>query len=270
MLLEGYFLKTVLILGKTGKLGRALARVWRAAPPAGFRPHWVGRGDLDAPLPEASAVIALWGVTSGDEAQLAQNTALAEAAVMIARATGAARVLHLSSAAVYGAGAAGFAEADPLRPLGAYGQAKADMEARISRLGGPVGNCVVRLANVAGCDSLFRALAGDAPLQIDRFDTGGGPLRSYIALPELAQVFEALIALPLEALPAVLNVAQPKALDMAEIAMAAEREIAWAVPRAGAVARVELDLTALGQIISLPEARAADMVAAWRDYGGWS
>ena len=107
-------------------------------------------------------------------------------------------------------------------------------------------------------------------MQIDRFPSGGGPLRSYIALPELARVFEALITLELEALPAVLNVAQPKVLDMAEIARAAEREMAWAVPRADAVARVELDLAALGQIISLPEARAADMVAAWRDYGGWS
>lgn len=263
-------MKTVLILGKTGKLGRALARVWRAAPPEGFQPHWVGRADLEGPLLAASAVIALWGVTSGDARAFAQNSGLAEAAVMIARASGAARVLHLSSAAVYGAGQSGFGEADVLRPLGAYGQAKADMEARISHLGGPVRNCVLRLGNVAGCDSLFRALAADGPLQIDRFGARRGPERSYIALPELARVLEALIALRLEALPAVLNVAQPEALDMAEIAMAAGREVVWVAPRAGAVARVELELGALGRIVTLPQARAADMVRAWRDYGGWA
>ena len=53
----------VLILGATGKLGAALRRYWAECPPAGLELVWLSRADLEAPVPEAAAVVALWGVT---------------------------------------------------------------------------------------------------------------------------------------------------------------------------------------------------------------
>jgi NDP-hexose 4-ketoreductase len=263
-------LKTVLILGKNGKLGSALQRFWSACPADGLEYIWLGREDLDRPVPEAAAVVALWGVTHGDSDALARNVALAEAARVLAKAAGAARVLHLSSAAVYGAGEGVLNETAPMQPMGAYGQAKADMEARIALFGDRPRNCVLRLANVAGCDSIFRTLAEGRVPEIDRFDDGQGPLRSYIGVPEFARVLEALLTLPLADLPAVLNVAQPSVAAMNEICEAAGTTVRWIPQRAGAVQKVELDVSALSGIVALPEVSAVALVESWRRFGGWA
>lgn len=259
----------VLILGATGKLGAALRRYWAECPPAGLEPVWLSRADLEAPVPEAAAVVALWGVTQGAPDVLARNVALAEAARVLAKAAGAERVIHLSSAAVYGAERAA-TEATALAPLGAYGQAKADMEARIALFGASPRNCVLRLANVAGCDSIFRTLAGGGVATLDRFEDGAGPRRSYIGVAAFGAVLEALLVLPLAELPPVLNVAQPEAVGMEEIVSAAGAELAWVPARAGAVQDVTLDVSALSALVALPEAQAGALVAGWKRYGGWA
>ncbi len=263
----------VIFLGSTGKLGRALQRVWSASPPEGLEPLWLGRKALETQsrLPRAQAVVALWGVTHGPAQALAQNVPLAEAARVLAKASGAERVLHLSSAAVYGACAkADPSEAAPLAPLGAYGQAKADMEARIALFGPRPRNCVLRLGNVAGCDSLFRTLAEGRVAEIDQFESGKGPQRSYISVPQFGRVLEALLALPLAELPDVLNVAQPGVAEMGAIAAAAGAPVCWRPAPAGALARVALDVRALQRIVGLPEVTPEALVESWRCWGGWA
>src|SRR6056297_3476357 len=98
-----------LLTGANGRLGRLLRKAW---PRDGAcRPIWLSRhppADLcwspEAALPECppcAAVIALWGQTTGDATDLAQNVALVAQGVRLAHACGARRVLHLSTAAIY-------------------------------------------------------------------------------------------------------------------------------------------------------------------------
>lgn len=261
----------LLILGKNSKLGRALSAYWLESPPEGLALAWAGREALQPSSEKADVVLALWGVTSGEAAALAENAALAEAAIDLAKALGAKRVIHLSSAAVYGA-AEGFVSEDcPLAAVRPYAQAKADMEARITAASGGIENIILRLCNVAGADSLFKALAHAGPTTLDRFDGGGGPERSYIAVPELAQVFETLARAQVGDVPPVLNVAAPEPVAMEAIARAAEREVIWRDAPQGAIARVALDTARLQSIVAMPTEAcdAAHLVQSWRRWGGW-
>lgn len=261
-------MEKALVLGKTGRLGRALRRYWAANEPR-FRPVWIGRRPSEGKLPAARAVLALWGRTAGDAATLSENAELAERAAALADEAGAERVLHLSSAAVYGGGAGPYREADAPAPRNAYGASKCEMEARIARLGGGARHCILRLANVAGADSLFHALETRDEIVLDRFEGGGGPERSYIAIPELAQVFEALLGCEAARLPQVLNVAAPRPLAMEEIARAAGRKIVWQEAGEEAVRRVVLDTARLESLVSLgPQASdAGHLVESWQRYG---
>lgn len=261
-------MEKALVLGKTGRLGRALRRYWTAREP-GFTPVWMGRGEAEGAVPSARAVLALWGKTAGDAATLAENAELAERAADLAQEAGAERVFHLSSAAVYGAGPGPYREEDAPAPRNAYGAAKCEMEARIARLGGGARHAILRLANVAGADSLFRALEARSEIVLDRFESGGGPERSYIAIPELAQVFEALLGCEVARLPRVLNVAAPKPVAMEEIARAAGLRIVWQEAGKEAVARVVLDTARLESLVSLgPQASdAGHLVESWQLYG---
>ena len=200
------------------------------------------------------------------------NSVLAGKAIEIARKTGAERVLHLSSAAVYSATDAPMKEGDETQPGRAYGQAKCDMERRISEQPEPPKSCALRLANVAGVDSLFRALDGAEKMIIDQFDSGFGPQRSYIAVPELAKVIESLVNCDATTLPNVLNVAATDSVDMSDIARAAGRTFEWCPARAGAVARHVLDTERLQGLVTLPEhaSDARHLVDSWRRYGGWA
>ena len=220
---------------------------------------------------QVQAVVALWGVTAGSDEELSTNSTLATRAIEIARNLGAGRVLHLSSAAVYTPSNEALTEERDIAPSRPYGLAKAAMERVVAAEPAPPLNCALRLANVAGSDSLFKALSKEEDMTIDRFDAGNGPLRSYIAAPELAEVIEALVCCSGSALPHVLNVAAPLPVDMADIAVAAGREFGWCAPRAGAVERYVLDTTRLQELVKLPKeaSDAAYLVKSWRAYGGW-
>ncbi len=265
-------MKPVLILGAAGKVGRALRRYWAAHPSRVLLPVWAERGQEAAVDSAVEAVVALWGVTEGSDEDLAANSALAGRAISLARGLGAGRVLHLSSAAVYTPSASDLSEAGGTAPTRPYGLAKVAMERAIAAEATPPLNCALRLANVAGSDSLFKALSGKSDMTIDRFDAGNGPLRSYIAIPELAAVIEALLCCPDEDFPEVLNVAAPLPVDMSKIAVAAGRKFAWCTPREGAVERYVLDTTRLQHLVKLPKSAsdAAHLVESWRAYGGWA
>lgn len=265
--------RVLLIPGATGKLGRLMERAWERAQVTGWRPVWIGRqaaAGVDVvwqagnPAPcDADAVLALWGVVPGG-GDLEDNSALARAAMALGRDSGAARVLHCSSSAVYGPGAR-LSENTPCAPANAYGAAKLAMEAVIAeeaRETGPPA-CALRLANVVGADSLFAALGSEAPMVIDRFADGHGPRRSY-ATPSC--IWRAVTTLlQAETLPGVINVATPAPVGMDALALAAGRAFDWRDAPEGALAEVALD-TGLLQGMSGDTAPVTpkEMIAEWR------
>jgi len=256
-----------LILGGTGRVGRMLAAVWPDAP----APLWQSRkgGDVvwdilaqDAPaLPQPiSAVIVLAGVTRGTDAQLAQNTALAQAGAALAQRLGV-RALIASSQAVYGRQTGVLSETIAPTPASAYGQAKLDMEQAVT--GTHITH--LRIGNVAGCDGLFGAMAR-GPVTIDQFPDGQGPRRMMIGPRDLAQVLAALCVAP--DLPPVLNIARPNLIAMADMADAAGVAWGWQPAPATALPELAMDVTALSRIVAQTDTSAADLVAQARA-GGW-
>ncbi|SDX89065.1 NAD-dependent epimerase/dehydratase family protein [Citreimonas salinaria] len=247
----------VLLLGATGKVGRMLRHPACAEALSGIELIPVGRrgatirwapGDDPAALPRAECVLALWGVTAGD--RLEDNTALALQAAAVARAVGARRVLHASTAAVYAPAAAPHPEGDPMAPAGAYGAAKAAMEgALLRRVGGGVEHVRLRIGNVAGADSLFASLSRGGAVTLDRFADGQGPVRSYIGPVDLTRVLAALVRAP--ALDGVLNVAAPGAVPMQALVRAAGTPLAWREAPAGAIRSLVLDTARLSRLCSL-------------------
>ncbi|WP_161594598.1 NAD-dependent epimerase/dehydratase family protein [Marimonas lutisalis] len=272
----------LLILGASGKLGRLLAREWERGGPRGFHPLWQYRATAPAGgitwspgqpfpdnVPRPKAILALWGVTPGPGRDLADNIRLAHTAMTLAADLGAERVLHCSSSAVYEPGPDPLGENEAGGRINAYGQAKLEMEREIAawQARHPDGprNVVMRLANVAGADSLFAALAhATGPITLDRFDDGQGPWRSYVTAPTLARVIEALLAAPRDALPDVVNVAGRRDVAMEAIVRAANRELAWRPAPESAARRVALATERLSRIIQLDEqaATAEDIIAA--------
>ena len=272
----------LLVTGSNGRLGglirAALAESGRnLSGPASTGPvifaarrapaDLILHGDGPLPdLPRSDVLLALWGCTSGNPSRASGNAALAHRSRAVARACGATLVLHLSSAAVYGAGA-DLHETQPLHPAGAYGCSKRQMEREISGFDDPgLQHVCLRLANVVGADSLAPALAAQGTVTLDRFVDDRGPVRSYIAPGDLARVIAALAALPPRALPDVINVAAPTPVAMADLARASARPISWRPAPHGAVPEVSLNTDRLRSL--LPAAKlhstAAGMIADWR------
>lgn len=273
--------RRVLVLGASGKLGRMLRRAWELTPPEGLTVDWHYRenppaggrvwrvGEAPRPaLPRCDAILALWGVTPGAGRDLAENRRLALAAMELARALGARRVLHCSSAAVYEPGPDAQPETAAGGAINAYGAAKLEMEAALGewQAAHPEGpeSVALRIANVIGADSLFGAiLRGAAPLTLDRFADGQGPWRSYIAPGALSRVFAALLCAE-GPLPRALNIAAPRPVAMEALARAAGCAVAWRDAPDTAAPMVALDTSALNRIIALPPDSAETMVADWR------
>ncbi|MCB1365402.1 MAG: NAD-dependent epimerase/dehydratase family protein [Rhodobacteraceae bacterium] len=256
----------VLVMGATGRIGGILRRVWGAggsgdrvlwqsrAPAPG--PGWVSLDPLAEPgaLARAAAgteaILCLSGVVparAAAGADMADNTALALAAVRAGAEAGAA-VLLASSAAVYGDCSEVLRETGALAPVSDYGRAKAAMEARAIALGAARGVAVtaLRIGNVAGVDA---ALGGWRPgFRLDRFADGRTPRRSYIGPATLARVLGDLAAAAAGGgapLPRALNVAAPGTVEMGALLDAAG--LAW-TPRPappGAIPEVVLDVSAL-------------------------
>lgn len=272
----------LLVLGSSGKLGRMLRALWfQAAGPRGpiywqYRDNpapgritWHPGEPPPAGLPPIRSILALWGVTPGPGRDLAENRRLALAAMELAAALGAARVLHCSSAAVYPPGPMPLAEDAAGGRINPYGAAKLDMERALadwqaSHPDGPRA-CALRIANVAGADSLFGAIAaGAGEVTLDRFADGEGPWRSYIPMPALARVLAALLACPDAALPDVVNVALPHPLAMEALARAAGCRVAWRKAPEGAAPMVALDTARLAQLVALKDESADEIIAGWR------
>ncbi len=271
--------KRILLTGSNGKLGQLLQSAWKQHGADGNCITSQSRGsDSDiqwssgAPLkvfPQCHSIFALWGRTSGSETELQENTQLAHDSRVIAQHCGAQRVIHLSSAAVYGPGC-NLTENAPLRPVNAYGRAKRNMEDQITQFRDEdsCAHICLRLANVVGADSLAPALQGDKPLHLDRFKDGRSPRRSYIAPGDLAALLVALCALPVSALPDTLNVAAPTPVAMADLAQAAKINIDWRDAPPTALAEVSLSTNRLATLLPTQTFHvfAGDMISDWHRY----
>lgn len=153
----------ILVVGAAGRLGRALARAdW----PAGLRPVFATRADLDpldpaaleaAMVAHAPAVIlnaAGWtdvdGAERDPEGARRLNAALPAALARAAVATGA-RLVHVSTDYVFDGEAVGpRVETDPASPLGVYGRTKLEGERAVLTVAPD--SVVVRTAWLVGPD----------------------------------------------------------------------------------------------------------------------
>ena len=249
-----------LILGGTGRLGRALARAWPATAP---QPVWQSRDGaggtlawdiLSAPAPDVppvSGVIVLAGVLRGDSAALGLNTALAQAGCDLAAALGVP-ALVASSQAVYGPQPGLLSETAPCAPAGAYGQAKLAMERAVAA---PHVTCL-RIGNVAGCDTLADAVARP-PVVLDRFADGQGPRRAMLGAADMTRALPALLAAADR--PPVVNLARPGLVAMADLLDALGVPFGWRPAPPSALQALEMDVTLLQGICPLPDADAGAM-----------
>lgn len=271
-----------LILGATGQVGRALARVWPITAPQGIWQHRPGADAqiiagfpgsaqiwdiLDGAPPElpsqADSMIVLAGVMGHDVAALAQNTDIALAAVRAARAAGISRVLVASTQAVYGTDADHVREDTPCVPTAPYGQAKLAMEQALEPY--PEVTCL-RLGNVAGTDMLFQVAARQS-VTLDQFADGTSPRRSYIGPVTLADVLLRLCD-PTLTLPRILNVASPGVLEMDKALAAAGVEVTHRAAPATALALLEMDVSKLAALVPLEPVDAHRLIDEARK-GGW-
>lgn len=274
-----------LVVGATGRLGRALRAAW-ANGCEGFSPIWQSRRPAHpgwvtwdplgaAPMPDCDAVLGLAGVTAGDAGALALNTSLALRLCHGAQQAGARHVFLTSSAAVYGP-----AEAAPedgaTNPVNPYGHAKLAMEQAVHHwqakaAPGAPGVTILRIGNVAGSDMLL-GNAARGPVTLDRVaGQAGGPVRSYIGPGTLARVLAALVRRAMQGvpLPAVLNVAAPHPVAMADLLTAAGVPFDWRDAPA-VIGRVTMDTARLQALVPFAPAdsTAAGMVGEWRALAG--
>lgn len=237
----------LLVLGGTGRVGRAVRAVWPAHVPALWQTRHHSHDaacvtwdllNTPAPvLPPLRAVVVLAGVTSGPD--LALNTDIAAVAAAFD-----VPVLLASTQAVYGRPAGAATEATPPAPTTAYGRAKLAME---QAMAGHAHVTCLRMANVLGCDGLADAMAR-GPVALDQFAHGQGPRRMMITPAALAHTICALAASTV-ALPPVLNVAQPGLVAMKSVLTAAQASWHWRPAPADALAHLEMDVGLLQQYV---------------------
>ena len=286
------------VLGATGRVGRLLMAEWASGKDAGLDVLGqcrTGGSDgfavwalQDGPAALARQIsqkvdvmLVLSGITPAINADYSLNAQLAVCAIQAAALAGIGHVLVASSSAVYGRGAGiPIAETSPLAPENPYGRAKRDMEMACQnwmlahRAGVKVS--LLRIGNVAGTDSFFQNLAvatDAAPLQLDQFADGAGPVRSYIGPGTLARVISALCVHIKDGvlLPDVVNIAAPGAgIDMAGFAVALRLlgQPAPVVRRAAdkdALAVLRLDTSRLEGLVGFAreDGTPQEMVAQW-------
>ncbi|GHC50451.1 NAD-dependent epimerase/dehydratase family protein [Neogemmobacter tilapiae] len=265
----------VLVTGSGGKLGRVLRKVWQEE--RRFRPLWQvrrdpGPGDLlwqiGAPWTGPSLAGGVVVHLAGGRGDLAGNVTLAEAVCRLAEEEGAAHVFLASSSAVYAPDDhADLHETTKPAPGSDYGRSKLAMEQALAHRPHVT---FLRIGNVFGCDSLIgNARFVRAVSLTPAPGRAGGPMRSYIGPVSFGRVLGDLIALALrgQPLPRVLNFGLDPAVTMAGLLDAAGFDWAYGPPSPDVLARLVLDVSALGALVDLPKADPAAMAAEWRVLG---
>jgi len=268
----------ILVMGATGRIGRALRQIWAHRPDVLWqgrsqttaRPCWFVWTPGDA-LPKAGSVLVLSGVTQGTPEALGANTQIALDIQAAAEAAGIDRLLLASTMAVYGeTPPEGSTEQTPPRPLRPYGRAKLEMERAALARQDRTRVCALRIGNMIGAGPLWTAMAQaeagsiDA-VTLDRFADGQGPLRSHVGPSLLARTVDTLSG-PGHDLPEVLNVALRRPIAMADIVAAAGLTPHWAPAPLGAIQTATMQvgpLDRLGVLDDMPDS-AQDVVSEWR------
>ena len=288
---------SVVVLGASGRVGRLILAEWAAHPPPGLQIRiqqrtgaaahilWqLASGDraLAQAIGTADVLLVLSGVTPAPDADYRLNTELALAALRAGAEIAAKHLFIASSAAVYGrSDTAPVGESADLAPVSDYGRAKLAMERACtdwlthSPLPRP-GVSFLRIGNVVGTDLFFRNLSGanvEAPLRLDQFAEGAGPVRSYIGPASLAQVLACLIrrAMQGDPLPLALNIGAPGGgVDMADFISALQAHgqpapVVRVPAPVAALASVRLSLDLLTGLcpINADQGTAAAMVEQW-------
>lgn len=261
------------LLGASGKVGRALSAVWPADvdllcqhrnPDMSGGLFW---DMLNAPAPElphpVSGIIAMMGVTHGDAQALQANTTLALAACDLAGRAGGVRVLLASTQAIYGPSADVLHEQSPCHPTSDYGRAKLAMEQAVA---GRSHVTCLRIGNVMGCDGLSAAMV-KGPVGLEQFADGAGPARMMIGPADFAQTLLGLLAHQ-GPLPPVLNIAASPIIAMQDLLDAAGADWYWDTALQGGLPALTLDLSLLGSCLPLIETRA-DLLVAQARATGW-
>ncbi|MGX9356002.1 sugar transferase [Roseobacteraceae bacterium S113] len=194
-------------------------------------------------MPLCDVVVALWGATSGVETMAKVNPMLARWADDLAAAGGARLVLHASTGAVYSPSDEPLSEESETRPRHPYGASK--LAAENIPFTSDARHVFLRLGNVAGADSLFRAICMRGPVTLDRFADGTTPRRSYVAPDDLAAVIQGLARRAPHDLPSVLNIAGRTPVAMGDIAVAAGAASVERAAPEGALPLHHLDTGAL-------------------------
>lgn len=261
----------VIVLGASGKVGRMLRSIWHEKSVEDLDFAYVSRRETDLDdtyawqpgksarsLPQAQAIVALWGATPGSGNTFSDNIDLAVPVLELAQELGVRRILHCSSSAVYHPSKEPLVETAATTPPSEYGQAKQAMEKCIanwmSEHDADFSNAILRMANVAGGDSLFRNMKPGTTITLDRFPDGKGPSRSYIGPIELAQVIEALVRN--SNIEGPINVAAPGTISMEDLAHAAGCGINWRPAPKDAINSVSLDTSLLQSILKLDKGTA--------------
>jgi hypothetical protein len=119
---------------------------------------------------------------------------------------------------------------------------------------------------VAGADSLLAR--PDTWRRLDQFDSGQGPVRSYIGPRAFSVILQALMrkACLGAHVPTHLNFALQGAIAMSDLCAAAELEVHWRAAPATALETVVLDVTRLANLVDVPRADARDVVSDWSGY----
>lgn len=261
------------LLGASGKVGRALQAVWpadtallcqyRSGPPQDGL-IW---DMLAAPAPElptpVSGIIAFAGVTQGTQTDLDTNIQLAHAACDLAKRAGGVRVLLASTQAVYGPSSDVLHEDSPTHPTGGYGRAKLAMERAMAPY--PHVTCL-RIGNVMGCDALSASMAA-GPVGLEQFADATGPARMMIGPTDLAAVLLGLLAHQ-GPLPLVINVAAAPIVPMQDILQAADAPWSWNPDLHGGLSALTLGLDLLANYVSVPQTDGPSLVAQARA-AGW-
>lgn len=264
----------LIVTGASGRLGRLLRTAWRLEPVAGLRILIAGRQKgadiqwdmLQDPAPDwpsGAVVLHLAGVTRGTDDALACNARLVAPLVQALRRNAARGVLFVSTAAVYAPSDRPSQETTPPDPPAAYGQSKLLAEQTFLSDPPPCPVCILRLANVPGADALLGPRPPGQPVRLDPVPgRDGGPLRSWIGPITLARALAALaLRIGADPLPPILNLAQEPPLTMGALLAASGRDWAYGPPRDGVIPTATLSAALLQQLIPLPDAQAATILA---------
>ncbi len=278
----------VLLVGASGRVGQMVTYHWRQkCSDLSLLPQfrrqveaqrsliWDPLAGSDALLQAAyrtggfCAMVVLNGVTPGQGRDLNLNETLALACLDAAARTEIPRVLLASSSAVYGVGAA-LPETAVCAPVNDYGAAKLRME----RASAPwrekeIDLCILRIGNVAGADALLLNVASAGPdkiIEIDVFQDGRGPVRSYIGTETLTEVIQSLCVHP-SALPNILNIGTPLPVSMDALADAAGQPWRARTAASSAMQTITLDCSLLASFHSFTvrDSDPINMIQQWKE-----